>query len=48
VIPIYRPGHPNAVREWCVNTAVADNVTKAAMVNDEDGKVYRWDFATNS
>jgi hypothetical protein len=46
--PDYRPGHPHAVREWCVNTAVVDNVTKAAMVNNEDGKVYRWDFTTNS
>jgi hypothetical protein len=41
-------GYPNAVREWCINTAAIDPVTKAAIVNSEDGTVYRWDFATNT
>src|SRR5262249_19623017 len=41
-------GHPNAVREWCINTAVIDTHNKCAIVNSEDGNVYRWDFATNS
>ncbi|MFO0983360.1 MAG: hypothetical protein U1E76_16765 [Planctomycetota bacterium] len=40
--------HPDAVREWCINTAVVDHRTRAALVNNEDGNVYRWDFATNS
>jgi hypothetical protein len=41
-------GHPNAVREWCINTAVIDTSNKCAIVNSEDGNVYRWDFTTNS
>ncbi|MFO0953614.1 MAG: hypothetical protein U0835_21165 [Isosphaeraceae bacterium] len=42
------PGHPNAVREWCINSAAVDPVGKCAVVNSEDGRVYRWDFATNT
>jgi hypothetical protein len=40
--------HPNAVREWCINSAAVDPATKSAVVNSEDGKVYRWDFTTNT
>lgn len=40
--------YPSAVREWCINTAAIDPVTKAAIVNSEDGRVYRWNFATNT
>ncbi len=39
---------PNAVKEWCINSAAVDPSTKCAIVNSEDGKVYRWDFTTNS
>ncbi len=46
--PNQGPGSPNAVREWCINTAAVDTVTKCAIVNNEDGKCYRWDFATNT
>ena len=34
--------------EWCINTAAIDPFTKSAIVNSEDGTVYRWDFASNS
>ena len=46
--PNIGPGSPNAVREWCINTCAVDPVTKCAIVNNEDGKCYRWDFTTNT
>ena len=42
------PGYPGAVREWCINTAAVDPAGKCAIVNSEDGTVYRWDFVTNT
>jgi hypothetical protein len=43
------PGNgPNAVREWCINSAAIDTVNKCAVINSEDGHVYRWSFITNS
>jgi hypothetical protein len=42
------PGTPGAVREWCINSAAVDTVNKCAVVNSEDGHVYRWSFVTNS
>jgi hypothetical protein len=39
---------PGAVREWCINSSVIDPAGKCAIVNSEDGNVYRWDFTTNS
>ena len=39
--------HPGGVREWCVNTAAFDPATHSMLVNNEDGKLYRWDLATN-
>ena len=37
-----------AVHEWCVNSAAIDPINKCAIVNCEDGNVYRWDFTTNT
>lgn len=48
VTPNPQAGYPNAVREWCINTAAIDPLTKSALVNSEDGVVYRWDFTTNT
>jgi hypothetical protein len=41
-------GHPNARYEWCINSAVIDVAKGGAIVNCEDGHVYRWSFSTNS
>ena len=41
-------GYPNAVKEWCVNTTAIDPFTKSAIINSEDGVVYRWDFRSNT
>jgi hypothetical protein len=46
--PEYIASHPNAVREWCINTAAVDPATKSVLVNSEDGKLYRWSLATNT
>ncbi|MEZ5966148.1 MAG: hypothetical protein R3F56_20090 [Planctomycetota bacterium] len=39
---------PGGVREWCINTAAIDVARHCAIVNCEDGKVYRWDLGTNT
>jgi len=39
---------PGAVREWCINSAAIDVANKSAIINSEDGHVYRWSFVTNS
>jgi hypothetical protein len=41
-------GGPGAVREWCINNAAVDAMGHAGMMNNEDGKLYRWDFNTNT
>jgi hypothetical protein len=37
-----------AVKEWCINIAAVDPFTRSAIVNSEDGGVYRWSFATGT
>ncbi len=36
------------VDEWCINSAAIDAANKCAVINSEDGHVYRWYFTTNS
>lgn len=48
VTPDPTAGFPDAVQEWCINTAAIDPYTKSAIINSEDGVVYRWDFTTNT
>jgi hypothetical protein len=40
--------HPGGVREWCINTAAVDPATDSVFANSEDGKLYRWNLATDS
>ena len=40
--------NPGGVREWCVNTGAFDPATRAMLINNEDGYLYRWDFTTNT
>ncbi len=44
----FLPTFPNAVREWCVNTAAVDPTTRSILVNSEDGTLYRWNLVTNA
>jgi hypothetical protein len=44
----YTAEYPDAVREWCINSAAVDPATKSALVNSEDGNLYRWSFVTNT
>ncbi len=41
-------GAPPSMREWCINTIAVDPISGAAIINSEDGTVYRWDFTSNS
>jgi hypothetical protein len=42
------PSLPDAVREWCINTAAVNPRTNSIFTPSEDGHIYRWNLATNS
>jgi len=44
----YTNAYPNAVREWCINSAAVDPFTKSILANNEDGNMYRWDMTSNT
>jgi len=51
VLKVLGPTHDpelGGVREWCINSAAVDPIRHCAVVNSEDGKVYRWNFDTNT
>ncbi len=46
--PTFESGTSGPVREWCINTAAVDPLTRSVLVNSEDGVLYRWSLATNT
>ena len=46
--PTPDPEYAGGVREWCINTAAVDPLTRSVLVNSEDGYLYRWDLPANS
>ena len=42
------PNFPGGVKEWCINSAAVDPVTKSVLANSEDGKLYRWNLTSNT
>jgi hypothetical protein len=41
-------GPPPVVKDWCVNSAAVDPVTKSVLAGSADGKLYRWDLTANT
>ena len=40
--------NPIAVKEWCINAPAVNPATNSVFFNNEDGRAYRWNLATNS
>jgi hypothetical protein len=41
-------GNTTGRREWCINTMATDPLRGSILANNEDGRMYRWDLATNT
>ncbi len=46
--PTFESGAAGPVKEWCINTAAVDPLTKSILVNSEDGYLYRWSTVSNT
>ncbi len=46
--PIAAPYHPGGRKEWCINTATVDPLTRSVLMNSEDGSLYRWHLPSNT
>ncbi len=46
--PTFESGTSGPVKEWCINTAAVDPLTRSILVNSEDGWLYRWSLLDNS
>ena len=46
--PTFEAGTSGPVKEWCINTAAVDPLTKSILVNSEDGTLYRWSLVSNT
>jgi hypothetical protein len=44
--PTYDQQFPQAVREWCINSAAVDIPGKSIVLNSEDGSIYKFDLVT--
>ncbi len=44
----YGSTYPNAVREWCINSAAVNPATHSIFTPSEDGTIYRWNLGENS
>jgi hypothetical protein len=44
----YQPRYPYSVREWCIDTAAVNPASQSVYAPSEDGRLYRWNLASNS
>jgi hypothetical protein len=45
--PTADPDYYGGVKEWCINVAAVDPLTRSVLINSEDGYLYRWDLSSN-
>lgn len=42
------PNYYGGRKEWCINTAAVDPLTRSVLMNNEDGSLYRWHLPSNT